>query len=57
MVQEGLSLPEQEVAGEIKGMEFDEMWHFVQEKKITAGREWCSEERSRPIHMLFRRTE
>jgi hypothetical protein len=24
---------------------------------ITEGREWCSEERSRPIHLLLRRTE
>jgi len=25
----GESLPEQEVSGEIKRMEFDEMWHFI----------------------------
>jgi transposase len=37
VVQEGLSLPEQEVSGEIKEMEFDEMWHFVQEKKTNFG--------------------
>ena len=24
---------------------------------IAEGREWCSEERTRPIHMLFKRTE
>jgi hypothetical protein len=37
VVQEGLSLPEQEVSGAIKEMEFDEMWHFVQEKKTSFG--------------------
>jgi transposase len=37
VVQEGLSLPDQEVSGEIKEMEFDEMWHFVKEKKTNFG--------------------
>jgi len=35
VVQEGLALPEQEVSGAIKEMEFDEMWHFVKEKKTN----------------------
>jgi transposase-like protein len=35
VVQEGLSLPEQEISGEIREMEFDEMWHFVREKKTS----------------------
>ena len=37
VMQEGLSLPEQEVSGEIKEMEFDEMWPFVKEKKQALG--------------------
>jgi len=37
VVQEGLSLPEQEVSGEIKEMEFDEMWHYIKEKKTSFG--------------------
>lgn len=37
VVQEGLSLPEQEVSGEIKEMEFDEMWHFIKSKKTNFG--------------------
>jgi transposase-like protein len=37
VVQEGLSLPEQEVSETIKEMEFDEMWHFVKEKKTSFG--------------------
>ena len=37
VVQEGLSLPEQEVSGTIKEMKFDEMWHFVKEKKTKFG--------------------
>ena len=37
VVQEGLSLPEQEVSGSIKEMEFDEMWHFVKAKKTSFG--------------------
>ena len=36
-VQEGLPLPEQKVPGVIKEMEFDEMWHFVKEKKTSFG--------------------
>ena len=37
VVQEGLSLPEQEVPGTIKEMEFDEMWHFIGSKKTSFG--------------------
>jgi transposase len=33
----GLSLPEPEVGGQIREMEFDEMWHFVEEKKTSFG--------------------
>ena len=37
VLQEGLSLPEQEVSGAIKEMEFDEMWHFIKTKKTSFG--------------------
>jgi transposase len=37
VVQEGLALPEQEVSGTIKEMAFDEMRHFVKEKKTHFG--------------------
>jgi len=37
VVQEGLALPEQEISGEIKEMEFDEMWHFIKAKKTSFG--------------------
>jgi len=37
VVQAGLSLPEQEISGTIKEMEFDEMWHFIQAKKTNFG--------------------
>jgi len=33
----GESLPEPGVSGEIKEMEFDEMWHFVGSKKTSFG--------------------
>jgi transposase len=33
----GEGLPEPEVDGEIKEMEFDEMWHFVGQKKTSFG--------------------
>jgi hypothetical protein len=33
----GEGLPEPEVSGEIKEMEFDEMWHFVGSKKTSFG--------------------
>ena len=33
----GESLPEPEVSGEIKQMEFDEMWHFIGSKKENFG--------------------
>ena len=37
IVEAGANLPEQEVSGEIKEMEFDEMWHFIQSKKTSFG--------------------
>jgi len=37
VVQEGLSLPEQEVSGTIKEMAFDGMWHFIGSKKTSFG--------------------
>jgi hypothetical protein len=37
VVQQGLSLPEQEVSGTIKEMAFDEMWHFIKAKKTKFG--------------------
>jgi transposase len=33
----GLSLSEPEVGGDIREIEFDEMWHFVQQKKASFG--------------------
>jgi transposase len=33
----GEMLPEQEVSGEIKQMEFDEMWHYIIKKKESFG--------------------
>jgi len=33
----GESLPEPEVSGEIKQMEFDEMWHYIGSKKENFG--------------------
>jgi transposase len=33
----GESLPEPEVPGDIKEMEFDEMWHFIGDKKTNFG--------------------
>jgi transposase-like protein len=33
----GESLPEPEVSGEIRQMEFDEMWHFIRSKKEKFG--------------------
>ena len=33
----GESLPEPAVSGEIKEMEFDEMWHFIGSKKTSFG--------------------
>jgi len=33
----GESLPEAEVSGEIKHLEFDEMWHFIRSKKEKYG--------------------
>jgi hypothetical protein len=32
IVREGLTMPEQKIDCAIKEMEFDEMWHFIQEK-------------------------
>jgi transposase len=37
IVEAGAKLPEQEVSGEIKQMGFDEMWHFVGNKKTSFG--------------------
>jgi transposase len=33
----GESLPEPDVSGEIRQMEFDEMWHFIGSKKESVG--------------------
>lgn len=33
----GEALPEPEVSGDIKEMEFDEMWHFIGSKKTSSG--------------------
>jgi transposase len=33
----GEDLPEPEVSGEIKEIEFDEMWHFIKDKKTNFG--------------------
>jgi transposase len=40
--QEAASLPEPEVSGAIREMEFDEMWHFIGSKKTSVGlsRRW-----------------
>lgn len=35
--QEAASLPEPEVSGTVREMEFDEMWHFIGSKKTSAG--------------------
>jgi transposase len=32
IVEAGAKLPEREISGEIKQMEFDEMWHFIGKK-------------------------
>ena len=39
---EAESLPEPEISNEIKEIEFDEMWHFIQSKKTKYGssRRW-----------------
>jgi len=37
IVDAGAKLPEQEVSGEIKHMEFDEMWHYIGMKKTKFG--------------------
>ncbi len=39
---EAQALPEPEVPGDIKEMEFDEMWHFIGSKKTNSGssRRW-----------------
>ena len=37
IAEAGIKLTEQEIAGEIKQMEFDEMWHFIQAKKTNFG--------------------
>ena len=42
IVEEMAKLPEPAVAGDIKEMEFDEMWHFIGSKKTKSGssRRW-----------------
>jgi len=37
VAREGLSAPEPEVNGEVREIEFDEMWHFVESKKTSFG--------------------
>lgn len=37
IVKEGKKLPEQSIPGEIKEIEFDEMWHFIERKKTSFG--------------------
>jgi transposase len=37
IVEAGAKLPELEVSGEIRQMEFDEMWHFIGSKKTSFG--------------------
>jgi len=37
IVEAGAKVPEQEVSGEIKEMEFDERWYFIGSKKQTLG--------------------
>jgi len=37
IVEAGASLPDEDVPGDIKEMEFDEMWHFIQSKKRNFG--------------------
>jgi transposase len=37
IMKEGQSLPERPLSGEIKEMEFDEMWHFIKTKKTSFG--------------------
>ena len=39
VVREGLSLPDRSIPGEVKEMEFDEMWHFIESKKQSLGRQ------------------
>jgi hypothetical protein len=36
-VEAGAKMPESEDLGEIREMEFDEMWHFVGSKKTSFG--------------------
>jgi len=37
VAKEGLATPSQEVSGEVREIEFDEMWHFVKSKKTNFG--------------------
>lgn len=37
IVEAGARVPEQEISGDIKEMEFDEMWHFIGSKKTKFG--------------------
>jgi transposase len=42
IVEEAAKLPEPAISGNIKEMEFDEMWHFIGSKKTNSGssRRW-----------------
>ena len=37
IVEAGAKLPKSEISGEIKHMEFDEMWHYIGSKKTKFG--------------------
>jgi len=37
IVEAGVKLPDETVPGDIREMEFDEMWHFIQSKKQNFG--------------------
>jgi len=37
VAREGLSAPEPDVGGEVREIEFDEMWRFVESKKASFG--------------------
>jgi len=37
IMEAGAKLPESDVSGEIRQMEFDEMWHFIRSKKENFG--------------------
>jgi transposase len=37
IMEAGAKLPESNVSGEVRQMEFDEMWHFIRQKKENYG--------------------